>query len=693
MSEKKIMISKYYTVLIVWEIAAALFSGLFLSRYAGAVIGFGVMAVSAVLLYFPFKKLREKKNKGLTLYHLLFGTAGAAGAAMMISEAVAGRTDTDFEIWQVLLAVSVFLFLLPVFSFLHLDCESLTGKITNKEKSGAVDAKKPDSSGTDEKNSTKWFYLLPVPVSFCIVFLLQPFDIFLHNRTDIPFSFGDTFISMFYFVPVFLITVYFVSLFPKKVTEYIGALTSAVNVAAYIQLMFFNRYTGELAGGEYNWKEHPGFTYINLFVWIAVVCVFIVLGVRKKTKKIGIWLNLVILTLLTVAFVSSVITAPKESFGRDNSFYYYLDGTEQFTVGSDENIVLLIADAVDNAFVKEIMEEDPDFFDDYRDFTLYTNTCSVYDYTSYSMAQMLYGYTQKEGTEKTGQFMGRLCDAGYRNLFFERVSLYAPGNPEKYIANYAYSKDLDRLLTTDQKLVRINYLKIVGYQLFPCILKKLSNVKNVDFNKCILYKQMEMDCVNVDSEFDRALNLSLNENSGKCFVYQHLEGPHPPCEDYVGESRYCLEIFKKYLNQMKELGVYDNSVIIIAADHGVHDGVDDIPYPTPATPMFMVKRKQETHDHIVLSGKPLYYRDFQATVLKYAGLYREEDLKLFGKTIDDYSENELRTRVWFDGNFENDEIRKYTYRGDTKELERVVYEGEYETVKDKSFDFSELEPE
>ena len=43
------------------------------------------------------------------------------------------------------------------------------------------------------------------------------------------------------------------------------------------------------------------------------------------------------------------------------------------------------------------------------------------------------------------------------------------------------------------------------------------------------------------------------------------------------------------------------ATIILMADHGIHDGVDGIPYPTAATPMLMIKDPHASHDSIVLN--------------------------------------------------------------------------------------------
>ena len=95
---------------------------------------------------------------------------------------------------------------------------------------------------------------------------------------------------------------------------------------------------------------------------------------------------------------------------------------------------------------------------------------------------------------------------------------------------------------------------------------------------------------------------------------------------------------------------------------------------------------------ISISDKPVYYSDFCPTLIEFSGIGEEGDENLFGKSIDDYGENELRTRVWLDTNIGSDqEIRKYVYTGNTEELERIVNEGIYTNVNTLETDLSEYE--
>ena len=165
---------------------------------------------------------------------------------------------------------------------------------------------------------------------------------------------------------------------------------------------------------------------------------------------------------------------------------------------------------------------------------------------------------------------------------------------------------------------------------------------------------------------------------------QHCEGTHN------GDSlEHCLMITAEYMRQMKALGVYDNADIIITSDHGEHNPMDK---SVAATPVFMIKRANESSDKVRYTTAPMYFTDLLATFLTCVGQYEQkEDEELFGTSIYAYNEGDIRERTWYDRAFskeyprvndaEKPELKRtifyniynaYTYKGNTEELKRKV---------------------
>lgn len=519
------------------------------------------------------------------------------------------------------------------------------------------------------KNSYVIMSLSLLIASF-IFLIFIPSELFLNNTGEFKFSLLDLNQTMGVLFTFSFLGIFLISFLPERVVIVISSVINGLIVGGYVQYMFFNFYIKELSGGSYHAMEHPLFSFVNAGLWIVIVGVFVFLAV--KNKKIQTYVfggGCVVLLLFLTSFVFLLVKTPVQELKRKQ---YYLSGAEQFTVGKNANIIVFILDGVDNSFVKEIYKTNPEIFDDYKDFTMYSDTCSVYDFSASSIQQFLYGYTYYDGTDRSLPFQQRLKNNGYRFLPFNE---YAVRNPQN-IDNYLIANDSAIHIRYD--IIRKNMLSLSCYQLLPCLIKGIVHSEKLSFGECTEFTNRSDEIISDNHRFEDSLNLTFNEYSDRCFIYQHLSGAHYPC-DYIEETKYCLGIFAEYLEQLKEMGVYDNSTIILAADHGAHDDTDDFPFPSASTPLFMVKGINEHNKSMIISDVPMYYIDFQPTILYESGLFNKEtDYELFGKPVEDYDEKTTRTRSWFDTGFAGQKTRKYTYTGNTDELERVVREDIYE---------------
>jgi len=482
-----------------------------------------------------------------------------------------------------------------------------------------------------------------------------------------------------------IIVLLFLSLLPTKLLNILNSICSGLVLIVYIQIMFFNQFIGQINGGSYYWREHQLHTFINLIFWIFVITLTIFLYFKSpRTQKIVSFAKIVVFLLLFISLSYTLIVSSKDSFQRRQ---FYIDAKERFTVGKEENIIILVMDAVDNEFIKTILANNPDYFDNFNDFTLYTNTCSVYDMTELSVPNMLFGYRGTSESYNDYPFANKLRYNGFRILCF---SVY--GMRYGCVDNYISTDNIKETLSVQYNQIQSGFISLSAYCICPCIVKSSIKTNKINFAHCVLYGSSLNDISYANEDFYLNLNLRYNSQSDKLFIYEHLDGAHYYCEDYIAETEYCLEIYNKYINQIKELGVYDNSTIIFCSDHGIHDGIDpNVPFPYPATPMFMIKQKREKHEKMQISNAPLYYTDFQSTVLRASGLFdAKTDYDIFGKSIYDYSENSVRKRTWFETPWDGGKYRKYTYYGNTEDLENSVKTNSYKESNSTSLDNSDF---
>lgn len=134
--------------------------------------------------------------------------------------------------------------------------------------------------------------------------------------------------------------------------------------------------------------------------------------------------------------------------------------------------------------------------------------------------------------------------------------------------------------------------------------------------------------------------------SYKTYRMIHLEGAHPPYSisestelvtdgsgNAIIASKGALNIVYEYIGQLKKMGTYDDSTIVVMADHGApHTGISN--------PLLLVKPRGSTGE-LRISSAPVCQADVIPTVLSDLGLNQEEK---FGRSVYEILEGENRDR-------------------------------------------------
>lgn len=520
---------------------------------------------------------------------------------------------------------------------------------------------------------------------FFTIFVYLPCDSFLNNLTDFNFPL-QSFIwyELLYLLAFSAGATVILSFLKDKIFWRVITIGVGIDICVYIQYMFLNKNLILIDGEAMRWENYRVFSVFTLVLWGTIITgtIFTELKFHMIFDKVILKVPFFIsgIQILTVIILTV--------FSGSQAFEYktdYLSAEEQYTVSARENVIMFILDATDNSYFEEILKNNPDAFDGFEDFTLYTNTCSVLDFTTTSITQMFTGmaYDCDISMEKwiedswnspqAQEFYDKFHEAGY----------VANGYNANFRDERKRKNKLDNCVVTGEsegkpdidiytKGILTDFRNLSLYRILPFAVKKCIDYENIDFNSHISAK----DKINTDNyDFERDLNLKLSETEKNYFIVQHLLGTHSPCEDFIGETEHLLKIIRNYIEQLKELGVYDSASIIITADHGKHNEGN---YEQASTPILMIKRKNVTQPEMSFSGAPVYHEDIQATLLDCAGLYdKENDEQLWGRSMFDIEENEQRTRTWIDRVRENYHV--YTYTGDTDTLRKIVAEGN--TVK------------
>lgn len=532
--------------------------------------------------------------------------------------------------------------------------------------------------------------------------LLGPLEIYFGNQKDFSFGYRD-FLGIFVVgtLIVWMIVSLIFALLPNKINRILNGFVLGIGLASYIQNMFMNIKLSENDGSPMRWEEMGNFTIINLVIWIGIIvmvlcaCVFL----KKYWDYISMGTAAFLSAIQLVAIISLLI--PAMLSGKEGE-KLQIATMDRFYVANENNVIVFVLDTLGNTQYENALKQYPDLADGLSDFTFYNNTDCHYYCTFPSMTHMLTGIefdfnaVSEEwmetawNSEKAANFYQILHSKGYTCNLYSATTGYVYGD-----LNNLYGK-FDNIQEVETKTDRFLLVKKLGkmsiYRYVPYVLKPYFEVLSLEFDGIVSYIEGE-NCVDDNGEFYQLLldnSLQIDSQMENAFIIQHLFGTHEPytlneraeiveSADVNETIKGLMVIVNEYLQQMKEIGVYDKATIIIMADHGSWVGGDP-------QPIFFIKRSGESHDEQMVSTAPISLDDFQATVLSVIG----EDYSEYGTSIFDWEEGVQRERSVYmrmtDEDYPDVEgsswnvYYKYKYLLDKNELNTKISQGPEEIL-------------
>ena len=493
--------------------------------------------------------------------------------------------------------------------------------------------------------------------SLCFFFafmmcLFAPLEFYLSNKGYFFFS-GTEIIpfgvlaTLATFVIGSLITFVLHYFFKKAIIPLAGVVFGLV-LSLYIQGNYIVVDYGALDGNEINWSDFKtqGIISAALFIVVTGVCVLIACKVNRT--KFFKAIQMISICLVLVQCVT-IMTLMLQKGGLKKEAKYLATQDEEFNLSPEENILVLVLDTFDSKAFSNIMEQDESgkYKEMLKDFTYYPDTSAAYSATDLAVPNILTG-DQYQNEVTYGEFLNR----AYANSpFITRLNkedwfcgvyseCMAPQNENtaKNINNYL---KLERTVSSHRRLAEFMY-KFVGFRYLPQPLKQYCWFYPEDVKSSLECTVDDTKTLCSDSNFifyDQIPEIKADSDK-KVFHFYHLEGTHPPftinadfqpsnqeltIED---EGKAMMVLIDSFLAKLKEENVYDNSNIIIMADHGHYD--------MRYNPLFMVKR-ENTSSEFTVDNKPLSYFNLQDFFL---GL-------MDGKSNDEIWGNEPKDRLFY----------------------------------------------
>lgn len=467
-----------------------------------------------------------------------------------------------------------------------------------------------------------------VAFSVCfMLFIYAPLELYASNQTELWFDFRLILKAVLENFAIFFVLnavgILLAALLSKKLCRTVTALELVLLLTLYVQGNFLVSHMPPFDGTEIVWENYQGENRKT-----AIVCILLILLVAAAFQFLGekrmdlvsravsaglggmLFLTLVTLILTTGAY-------------RERTTYYALENG-QYRLSEDTNFLILLLDAVDAKSFEKVMDSDPAYEDTFADFTYYPDMVGAYPWTAFSTPYILSGkwyegqdyyldYTASAVEES--QLFYELSNRGYDIALYES---------DPWVTSYTYHFS---------NMVELQHEPYV-WKYFRRAICKLGGIRYAPFfMKEYCYRAIEQTQGQHNAFVDESNPLytwdlgefaahmqeeEVTYQEGKCFKYYHLQGGHVPFlydadlnpvenSSYPEVLEANMKVIGQFLQKLKQADLYDNSVIIIMADHGF-DPQDETSAYGRQNPLFLVKGVGESHP-LQISQVPAAYED------------------------------------------------------------------------------------
>ena len=435
--------------------------------------------------------------------------------------------------------------------------------------------------------------------AFGMTLLLRPIiSFYLSNESEFWFSFSSVLpFVLLVFLAATLVTALVHFLLPDKQKVSLRLLfataVAAGSLCVFVQNHFLSSYLPVLTGDPIDWSLYSNWNIYSIVLWAGVfLSMLLLVLVRPRIMKV-ITYSLLFILLCTEIINGTVDIATARHENKKGDAYFSENGL--FETSEKGNIVVLVSDTFEGTYMNRILEEYPEYRDILSDCTYYDNVTGLSVFTYFSYAKLLSGLDYPNGTfseegvswcldnETTlTRVRDNGWDIGYYTTFSPTASI------QEKVINYSDKPLIPTVSNAwhlTKLLIKSTLFRSVPHPLKPKFLvytnsyesRKLYTVKNdngiyVEDDE-YLYKQFTSSKLKPVSNSPRYSLIQLygiHEPSqlDENFRKTKYDSSVPIDVRKIQAGRAQLLFLRTYLDKLKEAGTYDQTTVIMTADHG-----------------------------------------------------------------------------------------------------------------------------
>ena len=498
--------------------------------------------------------------------------------------------------------------------------------------------------------------LLSLTAPFLVCFF-GPFEIFGSNIELFKFTFGDFgLICALLFIGIAAVICTVLLLLRGRAFDVAYGLAFGITLMVFIQGNFLSMGLSSLVGDGNN-EQGLGFgkIFVNTIIWVLIIggSIAAILLLNRYRDTVKLVSTVAIVAILGSSLISLAVLSLTTDVlaGKDN---VEMTGGEQLltvenldTLASDQNVVVFIVDRFDYTYYDTAIDEYPEIFDELDGFTYFADYITLYPRTFPGAVHVLTGketdFSLSHDDYLTDAYQNSehllaIKQAGFDlNIYTDSQYCYEDASDMSAYAENLSGKMAYHIVKKDT--LPLNMIRLSLYRYLPfCAQWTLGNISTYTFDKYVEYDTAKDVFKTEDMKGVYQLmtedEFTLRE-SEKGFSFIHITGCHPPYEydeNFQGAPgdgnsdnamKQTFKIISRYIAEMKRLGVYENSTIIITGDHARIRSDIEMPGDAYVTAL-LVKPAGVSEGEIKTNYAQLDVDNVLATIKEAAGVATDE---------------------------------------------------------------------
>lgn len=494
------------------------------------------------------------------------------------------------------------------------------------------------------------------------LFVFGTFSVYRGNLEEFEAGFGSL-LPLFGLFGLLLTTAFLLIGFmiPSRAVKGLACAIFCLGLLLWVQGSFLVGTYGVFDGRGIDWSRFGLRGWMDASLWVLVLAA----GLRFSRHLIRItshasWTLVVLQSVLMLALS---LTSEAGLWWKKHTVQRRVP-TEMLGYSSSRNIVHIILDSFQTDVFRELVAEQQ-LEDDLEGFVLFEDNVGVAPYTSFSIPAIFSGRIY-DGKQPPGSYYRESVRKGFQNVLHDegyRVNLV----PLESMLEGKYTNyyDVPRVyLGSPEDVVRLSAARLMDVALFRQLphwaRHRIYNDDNWWITPLVAGHRSVLSFQKKAFFDDYAENVFVGD-SQPAYHFLHLLPPHPPYvtradgsyagrvlpntrENYLNEARAILKLFLKLLNRLKELNLYDSSLIVLQGDHGsqiapVIDGKTIEPC-APRLAALLTMKLPGKSGALAVSRAQTSLLDIAATIMKASGV----DGRFPGRPVFEISPREARSR-------------------------------------------------